>query len=309
MAEFPDRFFNTGFIIDPSGAVVHLHRKNVVFTIEHTTTPHDVWDQWVAMFGDGLDAFFRVARTPIGNIGCLICMEGNYPELARGLMMNGAEIVYRPSSIENKISTGVWQIQNQARALDNNCYVVAPNTGYHTVDAAGNPRLRDRRPSDDRRLSRPDRARNPHPGRRLRRRADQYRGAAPAPRERAPEQLGAAHEDRALPAGVREDGLAEEPGGAPAAAAPRGDRRNLFPDDPTPAGGGRPDAAGLRRRPDGYRRRTGRPIAQGSHSRQVAAMETGGRADPRAPKLRVVGADDAVEEAAEPEVVPDQAAE
>ena len=137
MAEFPDRFFNTAFIIDPSGEIVHVHRKNVVFTIEHTTTPHDVWDQWVAMFGDGLDAFFPVAKTPIGNIGCLICMEGNYPELARGLMMNGAEIVYRPSSIENKISTGVWQIQNQARALDNNCYVIAPNTGYHTVDAAG----------------------------------------------------------------------------------------------------------------------------------------------------------------------------
>ncbi len=137
MAEFPDRFFNTAFVIDPAGAIVHVHRKNVVFTIEHTTTPHDVWDQWVAMFGDGLDAFFPVARTPIGNIGALICMEGNFPELARGLMMNGAEIVYRPSSIENKISTGVWQIQNQARALDNNVYVIAPNTGYHIVDAAG----------------------------------------------------------------------------------------------------------------------------------------------------------------------------
>jgi predicted amidohydrolase len=137
MPEFPDRFFNTGFIIDPTGTVIHQHRKNVVFTIEHTTTPHDVWDQWVAMFGTGLDAFFPVARTPIGNIGCLICMEGNYPEIARGLMMNGAEIIYRPSSIENKISTGIWQIQNQARALDNNAYVVAPNTGYHVIDAAG----------------------------------------------------------------------------------------------------------------------------------------------------------------------------
>lgn len=137
MPEFPDRFFNTGFIIDPAGEVIHQHRKNVVFTIEHTTTPHDVWDHWVAMFGDGLDAFFPVAKTPIGNIGCLICMEGNYPEIARGLMMNGAEIIYRPSSIENKISTGIWQIQNQARALDNNCYVIAPNTGFHTIDDEG----------------------------------------------------------------------------------------------------------------------------------------------------------------------------
>jgi hypothetical protein len=52
-------------------------------------------------------------------------------------MMNGAEIVYRPSSIENKVSTGIWEIQNRARALDNNCYVVAPNTGYHIIDGNG----------------------------------------------------------------------------------------------------------------------------------------------------------------------------
>lgn len=134
MPEFPDRFFNTAFIIDPSGSVIHKHHKNVVFTLEHTTTPHDVYDQWVEMFGEGLDAFFPVARTPIGNIGACICMEGNFPELARGLTLNGAEIIYRPSSAENKVSLGVWEVQNRARAIDNNCYVIAPNTGHIFMD-------------------------------------------------------------------------------------------------------------------------------------------------------------------------------
>lgn len=134
MEEFPDRFFNTMFIIDPSGKVIHQHRKHVVFTIEHSTTPHDVYDQWVMMFGEGLDAFFPVARTEIGNIGACICMEGNFPETARGLAMNGAEIIYRPSSAEHKVSLGIWEVQNRARAIDNNCYVIAPNTGHHYVD-------------------------------------------------------------------------------------------------------------------------------------------------------------------------------
>lgn len=134
MPEFPDRFFNTAFLIDPSGKVVYQHRKNVVFTLEHSTTPHDVYDQWVQMFGTGLDAFFPVARTPIGNIGSNICMEGNYPEMARGVALNGAEIIYRPSSAENKVSLGLWDIQNRARAIDNNCYVIAPNTGYIYID-------------------------------------------------------------------------------------------------------------------------------------------------------------------------------
>lgn len=129
MPEFPDRFFNTAFIIDPNGSVIYQHRKNVVFTLEHSTTPHDVYDQWTTMFGSGLDAFFPVAKTPIGNIGANICMEGNFPEMARGLALNGAEIIYRPSSAENKVSLGIWEVQNRARAIDNNCYVIAPNTG------------------------------------------------------------------------------------------------------------------------------------------------------------------------------------
>lgn len=134
MPEFPDRFFNVAFIIDPQGKIIHQHHKNVVFTLEHTTTPHDIYDQWVAMFGDGIDAFFPVARTPIGNIGANICMEGNFPEMARGLALNGAEIIYRPSSAENKVSLGIWEIQNRARAIDNNCYVIAPNTGHIFMD-------------------------------------------------------------------------------------------------------------------------------------------------------------------------------
>lgn len=131
MPEFPDRYFNTMFVIDPDGKIILQHRKNVVFTIEHSTTPHDVYDQWVQMFGTGLDAFLPVARTPIGNIGGNICMEGNFPELARGVALNGGEILYRPSSMENKISLGIWEVQNRARAVDNACYVIAPNTGYH----------------------------------------------------------------------------------------------------------------------------------------------------------------------------------
>jgi len=133
MEEFPDRYFNTMFIIDPNGKIVHKHRKNVVFVPEGSVTPHDVYDEWVKMFGDGLEAFFPVAKTEIGNIGACICMEGNFPETARGLAVNGAEIIYRPSSIENKVSLGIWEVQNRARAIDNNCYVIAPQCGHHYI--------------------------------------------------------------------------------------------------------------------------------------------------------------------------------
>ena len=59
----------------------------------------------------------------------MICYDGGFPEIARGLAVNGAEILYRGSLGEPFTGQGQWAIQNQARALDNTCYLVAPNIG------------------------------------------------------------------------------------------------------------------------------------------------------------------------------------
>ena len=40
--EFPERFFNCAFVIDPKGKVIHKHYKMQVFAREHSTVPHDV---------------------------------------------------------------------------------------------------------------------------------------------------------------------------------------------------------------------------------------------------------------------------
>jgi hypothetical protein len=62
----------------------------------------------------------------------MICYEAMFPETARGLAMNGAEIIYHPSAAVNTVDMGHWELVNRARAADNNCYVVAPNSGlYH----------------------------------------------------------------------------------------------------------------------------------------------------------------------------------
>jgi predicted amidohydrolase len=130
---FPDNFFNCAFVIDPSGEVIHRSHKLQVFAREHSTVPHDVWDRWVELYGDGLDAFFPVVDTPIGRIGTMVCMEGSYPETARGLAMNGAEVIYRPSYPEPYVSNGLWEAQNRCRALDNTCFLVAPNVGPYRL--------------------------------------------------------------------------------------------------------------------------------------------------------------------------------
>lgn len=127
--KFPGRFFNTVFLIDPQGDVVWQHQKNIVLHVEHSTTPHDVYDEWVAEYGDGLDAFFPVAKTEIGNVAGSIGVEGAFPECYRAFAMNGAEILYRGSLPEPWVSREIFETQNRARAMDNTAYVIATNTG------------------------------------------------------------------------------------------------------------------------------------------------------------------------------------
>jgi beta-ureidopropionase len=146
-----DRFFNTLFVIAPSGEVVHKAAKNHIWARERSCTPHDIYDRWVEHFGTGIDAFYPVLKTDdIGNIGTICCSDGEYPEAVRALAFNGAEVVYRPSEaipMTNCGSSpgGSWMIQNRGHAEFNSLYMLCPNLGpmylsassRHPIEIAG----------------------------------------------------------------------------------------------------------------------------------------------------------------------------
>jgi beta-ureidopropionase len=147
----PNRFFNTLFIISPKGEIVHRAAKNHIWCRERSCTPHDVYDRWVEVFGDGIDAFYPVLRTDdIGNVGTICCSDGEYPEAVRALAFNGAEVVYRPSEAMPMTGNsypggGGWMIQNRGHAQFNSLYMICPNVGpvylhprmRHPVDIGG----------------------------------------------------------------------------------------------------------------------------------------------------------------------------
>ena len=135
--EFKDRFFNVGFVIEPEdGTVILRHHKVVPLQpVEHSVTPHNVWDRWIELYGAKLESFYPVADTEIGRIGIMMANEVSYPENARGLAMNGCEIAYRGPYPAPGVMSGMFGVQNRARALDNNMYVIAMNLGTYLLDS------------------------------------------------------------------------------------------------------------------------------------------------------------------------------
>jgi beta-ureidopropionase len=130
--DWKDRYFNVGFILDPKGEVILKHYKvSPLFPVEHSVCPHDIFDWWMEKYGLTLDAFWPVVDTEIGRLGIMMANEGSYPENARALAINGAEVVYRGSYPHPATGNGFFEIQSRARALDNNMYIVAPNMGAY----------------------------------------------------------------------------------------------------------------------------------------------------------------------------------
>ncbi len=212
--EFPGRFFNVGFVLDPSGEIVLRHHKVVpLLPVEHSVTPHNVWDRWIELYGRNLDAFYPVADTEIGRLGFLMANEGSYPENARGLAMNGAEVVYRGPYPHPHVGNGLFEVQNRARALDNNFYLIACNVGtyyLHTdsdvpIDTfGGGSAVIDYRGQI---IGRHDYS----AGSSWVAGTDRRRGAAQVPGRRAVGQLDQGPDHRAVPDHLRRAGLPEEP--------------------------------------------------------------------------------------------------
>jgi deaminated glutathione amidase len=74
----------------------------------------------------------RVVDTPVGKVGLSVCYDLRFPELFRELVRQGAEILSVPSAFTEHTGAAHWDVLLRARAIENQCYVVAPGqTGEH----------------------------------------------------------------------------------------------------------------------------------------------------------------------------------
>ncbi len=121
---FPGYYFQTSFIVDPSGDIILRYRRlNSMFS----PTPHDVWDKYLDLYG--LEAVFPVAETEIGRLAPIASEEILYPEVARCFAMRGAEVFTHSSSEFSSPEQTQKDAAKICRAVENVAYVVSANTG------------------------------------------------------------------------------------------------------------------------------------------------------------------------------------
>jgi predicted amidohydrolase len=120
---FPNLYFQTSFVLDTEGGqILRYRRLNSMFA----PTPHDVLDKYLDIYG--YEALFPTVETPIGTLACIASEEILYPEIARCLMVRGAEIFLHSSSEVSSPLLSQKNIAKLARAIENMAYVVSANS-------------------------------------------------------------------------------------------------------------------------------------------------------------------------------------
>ena len=111
-------YYNTAAVIDAGGTYLGKYRKN------HIPQTSGFWEKYFFRPGNlGYPTF----QTRYAKIGVYICYDRHFPEGARALGLNGAEIVYNPSATVAGLSQYLWKLEQPAHAVANGYFVGAIN--------------------------------------------------------------------------------------------------------------------------------------------------------------------------------------
>ena len=117
--EMTGLYFNTASVIDADGKYLGKYRKHHIPQVAP-----GFWEKFYFTPGDtGYPAF----QTKYARVGVYICYDRHFPEGARILGLNGAEIVFNPSATVAGLSEYLWELEQPAHAVANGYFVGAIN--------------------------------------------------------------------------------------------------------------------------------------------------------------------------------------
>jgi N-carbamoylputrescine amidase len=100
-------FYNTAAVIDADGSYLGKYRKH------HIPQLSGFWEKYFFRPGN---LGYPVFETKYAKVGVYICYDRHFPEGARALGLNGAEIVYNPSATVAGLSQYLWKLEQEQPA-------------------------------------------------------------------------------------------------------------------------------------------------------------------------------------------------
>ncbi|KIL36027.1 acyltransferase [Cohnella kolymensis] len=117
-------YYNTAAVIDADGALLGKYRKHHIPHVAAGGAGCGFWEKYYFKPGN---LGYPVFDTAFAKVGVYICYDRHFPEGARMLGLNGAEIVLNPSATVSGTSEYLWQLEQPAHAVANGYYVGAIN--------------------------------------------------------------------------------------------------------------------------------------------------------------------------------------
>ncbi|HUY14918.1 MAG TPA: nitrilase-related carbon-nitrogen hydrolase [Terriglobia bacterium] len=121
--EMPGVYYNTAAVIDADGTYLGKYRKHHI--------PHCHPGFLEKFYFTPGNLGYPVFATRYAKVGVYICYDRHFPEGARILGLNGAEIVFNPSATVAGLSEYLWELEQPAHAVANGYYVAAINRVSH----------------------------------------------------------------------------------------------------------------------------------------------------------------------------------
>jgi beta-ureidopropionase len=115
----PGIYYNTAAVIDADGQYLGKYRK--------THIPHCKPGFWEKFYFRPGNLGYPVFETAYAKVGVYICYDRHFPEGARALGLNGAEIVFNPSATVAGLSEYLWKLEQPAHAVANGYFIGAIN--------------------------------------------------------------------------------------------------------------------------------------------------------------------------------------
>ena len=115
------KLYNTSIVIDRTGGIIGKYRKIHLF--DSLVNKKNVQESHKFCAGKST----KCVTVESFKIGLSICYDLRFPELYRKYAKQGADILVVPSSFTTPTGKAHWETLLRARAIENQCYVLAPN--------------------------------------------------------------------------------------------------------------------------------------------------------------------------------------